>query len=58
MDKPRPGGSRDESRCNINMTRDELIDFFAFMTAKHPPTHHSTQTKLPEFYGDDDSRAE
>lgn len=58
MDKPRPGGSRDESRNTIDMTGKELKDLISLMTAKHPPTHHTTQPKLPEFYGDDDGRAE
>lgn len=58
MDKPRSGGSRDETRCTMDMTSDELMDFISIMTAKHPPTHHTTQPKLPEFYGDDDGRAE
>lgn len=58
MDKPRPGGSRDETCITIDMTREELKALISFMTAKHPPTHHTTQPQLPEFYGDDDGRAE
>lgn len=59
MDKPRPGGSRDESRNTINMTREELVVFIENFTEKHPPKSHFTQPSQPPiFYGDDDGRAE
>lgn len=59
MDKPRPGGSRDETRNTINMTREELSAFIEILTVKHPPKFSFTQpSQPPTFYGDDDSRAE
>lgn len=59
MDKPRPGGSRDEKRNTINMTREELSAFIEILTVKYPPKFSFTQpSQPPTFYGDDDSRAE
>lgn len=58
MDNPRTGGSRDDTRSTIDMTRDELIAFISIMTTKHPPTYHTTKSVSSEYYGDDDNRAE
>lgn len=59
MDKPRPGGSRDETRNTINMTREELSAFIEILTVKHSPKFSVTQPSQPLiFYGDDDGRAE
>lgn len=34
-DKPRPGGSRDETRNTISMTRHELMDLLEDTAIKH-----------------------
>ena len=36
MDKPQPGGSRDESGLTLNMTAEELIALISAIAAKHP----------------------
>ena len=56
MDKPRPGGSRDDTRNTIDLTRSELMSLLELLSIKY----HSKQQpiELPPYYGDDDSRAE
>ena len=55
-DKPRPGGSRDETRNTINLTRSELMSLLELLSIKHPIKQQPIE--LPPYYGDDDSRAE
>lgn len=54
-DKPRPGGSRDETRNTIDLTRSELMNLLELLSIKHPIEQPIV---LPPYYGDDDSRAE
>lgn len=54
-DKPRPGGSRDETRNTINLTRSELMSLLELLSIKHPIKQ---AIELPPYYGDDDSIAE
>ena len=56
MDKPRPGGSRDDSRNTISMTREELIEVLADIANKHPMKQRPIE--LPPYYGDDEGRVE
>lgn len=55
-DKPRPGGSRDETRNTINLTRSELMSLLELLSVKYQSNQQPI--KLPLYYGDDDSRAE
>lgn len=55
-DKPRPGGSRDETRNTIDLTRSELMSLLELLSIKHPIKQQPIE--LPPYYGDDDSRAE
>ena len=55
-DKPRPGGSRDETRNTINLTRSELVNLLELLSKKYQPKQPPIE--LPSYYGDDDSRAE
>lgn len=55
-DKPRPGGSRDETRNTINLTRSELMNLLELQSVKYQPEQQPIE--LPPYYGDDDSRAE
>ena len=36
MDKPRPGGSRDDTRNILNLTRFELMELLKYLALKHP----------------------
>jgi hypothetical protein len=54
-DKPRPGGSRDDTRNTINLTRDELMDLLDLLFSKYK---NQQTSELPLYYGDDDSRPE
>lgn len=55
-DKPRPGGSRDETRNTINLTRSELMKLLELLSVKYQPKQPPIE--FPPYYGDDDSRAE
>ena len=55
-DKPRPGGSRDETRNTINLTRSELMSLLELLSVKYPSKQQPIE--LPPYYGDDDSRTE
>lgn len=55
-DKPRPGGSRDETRNTIGLTRSELMSLLELLSVKYP--FKQQPIELPPYYGDDDSRAE
>ena len=54
-DKPRPGGSRDETRNTINLTRSELMSLLESLSIKQPIKQ---PIELPPYYGDDEGRAE
>lgn len=55
-DKPRPGGSRDETRNTINLTCSELMSLLELLSVKYQSNQQPIV--LPPYYGDDDSRAE
>lgn len=55
-DKPRPGGSRDETRNTINLTRSELMNLLELLSKKYQPKQQPIE--LPPYYGDDEGRAE
>lgn len=55
-DKPRPGGSRDETRNTINLTRSELMNLLELLSIKYQPKQPPID--LPSYYGDDEGRAE
>lgn len=50
-DKPRPGGSRDETRITIDLTRSELMSLLELLSIKHPFKQQSPE--LPPS-GDDE----
>ena len=43
-DKPRSGGSRDETRNTISMTRHELMELIRMLREKHPNVTIITKT--------------
>lgn len=55
-DKPRPGGSRDDTRNTIDLTRSELMSLLELLSVKYQSKQQPIE--LPPYYGDDDSRAE
>lgn len=46
-DKPRPGGSRDETRNTISMTRHELMDLLEDTAIKHSLKPQPTEAPMP-----------
>lgn len=46
-DKPRPAGSRDETRNTISMTRHELMDLLEDTAIKHSLRPHPTEAPMP-----------
>lgn len=46
-DKPRPGGSRDETRNTISMTRHELMGLLEDTAIKHSLKPQPTEAPMP-----------
>lgn len=55
-DKPRPGGSRDDTRNTIDLTRSELMNLLELLSIKYQSNQQPIE--LPPYYGDDEGRAE
>ena len=47
MDKPRPGGSRDDTRITLDLTPSELMDLLKYLALKHPSKRQPA--KLPSY---------